>query len=108
ATATSLFAPEVNAASAAAGKVTICHIPPGNPGNAHTITVGASAVPAHQAHGDTLGACGGEGGGAVRIVGCINPKGDIDYYSAVLHKDDILRVSISSDKEGANQDLLLT
>jgi hypothetical protein len=40
-------------------KVTICHVPPGNPGNAHTITVGAPAVPAHLAHGDSLGECGG-------------------------------------------------
>lgn len=39
-------------------KVTICHIPPGNPGNAHTIVVGVAAVPAHLAHGDTLGECG--------------------------------------------------
>ena len=38
-------------------KVTLCHIPPGNPGNAKTITVGASAVAAHLAHGDTLGPC---------------------------------------------------
>jgi hypothetical protein len=39
-------------------KVTICHIPPGNPGNAHTITVGAPAVPAHLAeHGDSIGPC---------------------------------------------------
>ncbi|MCH7641607.1 Ig-like domain-containing protein, partial [Patescibacteria group bacterium] len=38
-------------------RVVICHIPPGNPGNAHTIEVGAPAVPAHIAHGDTLGAC---------------------------------------------------
>lgn len=37
--------------------VIICHIPPGNPGNAHTITVGAAAVDAHLNHGDTLGAC---------------------------------------------------
>jgi len=41
------------------GKVTICHIPPGNPGNAKTKTVSASAVPAHLAHGDYLGACNG-------------------------------------------------
>jgi hypothetical protein len=38
-------------------KVTICHIPPGNPGNAHEIVVSANAVPAHLAHGDYLGSC---------------------------------------------------
>jgi hypothetical protein len=39
-------------------KVTICHIPPGNPANRHTITIGAPAVPAHiRNHGDTLGPC---------------------------------------------------
>ena len=43
-------------------KVTICHIPPGNPANAHTITVGRSALKAHTKHGDTLGACGSDGG----------------------------------------------
>ena len=40
------------------GKVTICHIPPGNPGNAKTITISESALAAHLAHGDYLGACG--------------------------------------------------
>jgi|GEM_PF-3552764 hypothetical protein len=39
------------------GKVAICHIPPGNPGNAHTIVVGAAATNAHLAHGDLLGPC---------------------------------------------------
>src|SRR5215208_3529281 len=38
-------------------KVTICHIPPGNPANAHTISVGEAAVPAHLAHGDFIGSC---------------------------------------------------
>lgn len=33
-------------------KVSICHIPPGNPANAHLITISSSAVPAHLAHGD--------------------------------------------------------
>ncbi|MFB5614743.1 MAG: hypothetical protein ACE5RI_06520 [Candidatus Nitrosomaritimum yanchengensis] len=36
---------------------TICHIPPGNPGNNHTITIGESALSAHLGHGDLLNAC---------------------------------------------------
>lgn len=38
-------------------KVLVCHVPAGNPENAHTIEVGESAVPAHLAHGDTEGEC---------------------------------------------------
>ena len=38
-------------------KTTICHVPPGNPANAHTICVGNAAVPAHLDHGDFLGTC---------------------------------------------------
>jgi len=41
------------------GKVDICHIPPGNPDNAHVINVSVHAIPAHLAHGDNLGDCGG-------------------------------------------------
>ena len=37
--------------------VTLCHVPPGNPDNAHTIEVGQGAAAAHLAHGDSLGAC---------------------------------------------------
>jgi hypothetical protein len=49
--------PQPTRPPAESDKVTICHRPPGNPDNAHTITVGASAVPAHLAHGDSLGPC---------------------------------------------------
>ena len=38
-------------------KVTICHIPPGNPANAHSITISINALAAHLAHGDSEGAC---------------------------------------------------
>ena len=38
-------------------KTTVCHIPPGNPANAHTICVGNAAVPAHLDHGDFVGTC---------------------------------------------------
>ena len=43
-------------------KTTICHIPPGNPANQHTLCVGNAAVPAHLAHGDHVGACNAECG----------------------------------------------
>jgi hypothetical protein len=38
-------------------KVVICHIPPHCPDEAHTIEVGAPAVPAHLGHGDYEGPC---------------------------------------------------
>jgi len=38
-------------------KTEICHIPPGNPSKAHTITVGGYAVDRHLAHGDVIGSC---------------------------------------------------
>lgn len=44
-----------------ARKTTICHIPPGNPANAHTLCVGNAAVPAHvDHHHDTVGPCDDE------------------------------------------------
>lgn len=42
------------------GKVAVCHIPPGNYANARTIFVDEHAVPAHLAHGDTVGPCPGD------------------------------------------------
>lgn len=52
--------PDTGGTEAALGsdKVTICHVPPGNPANAHEITVGTSAANAHLGHGDQLGLCG--------------------------------------------------
>lgn len=38
-------------------KITICHIPPGNPDNAHAITISVRALDAHLAHGDAIGDC---------------------------------------------------
>lgn len=44
------------------GWVTICHFPPGNPGNVQTITISVNALPAHLAHGDYVGSCLGGAG----------------------------------------------
>lgn len=38
-------------------KVVICHFPPGNPANFQTITISASALASHLAHGDFPGPC---------------------------------------------------
>ncbi len=38
-------------------KITICHIPPGNHDNPHTISISENAWPAHLKHGDTMGEC---------------------------------------------------
>lgn len=50
-----LFANSANAAPGA--KVEVCHIPPGNPDNFHTITISEKALAAHLSHGDLLGPC---------------------------------------------------
>jgi hypothetical protein len=51
--------------------VTICHLPPGNPGNAQLITVGAPAVPAHvRLHGDAVCAPG-------NTDCCADPSGEV-------------------------------
>lgn len=42
----------------AGSKVEICHFPPGNPANFHTITVNEKALGAHiENHGDSEGNC---------------------------------------------------
>ena len=71
------------------GRVTICHIPPGNPDNAHTITVSMNAVPAHLAHGDYCGPC--EGGlsadlEAGMILGVQGEKDTRESVAPVLRK----------------------
>ena len=42
--------------------IEICHIPTGNPENAHTINVSVNALDAHLAHGDYLGPCNNSAG----------------------------------------------
>lgn len=51
----------VSVGSAEAGqqepKVNVCHVPPGNPANFHTIVISQNALAAHLAHGDHAGSC---------------------------------------------------
>lgn len=50
-----------NDGGAGQNKVSVCHTPPGNPSNAHTISIGHPAYDAHVAHGDPPGECATEG-----------------------------------------------
>jgi len=38
-------------------KIEICHAPPGNPDNAHTLSISVNAMRAHLAHGDYIDEC---------------------------------------------------
>lgn len=53
--ATTLVATQASAAPAP--KVDVCHIPPANPANFHTIRVSEKALSKHLAHGDVAGPC---------------------------------------------------
>jgi len=59
-------------------KVLLCHVPPGNPANAHTISISANAVPAHLANhpGDHLGPCG---------QSCQPERADVEIIAGVGH-----------------------
>jgi len=66
-------------------KVLVCHVPPGNPDNRHTICIGKPALKAHLrlhvAHGDpdvrdTLGACPGDDGAEEPVEDPADPTDD--------------------------------
>lgn len=67
-------------------KVILCHIPPGNPASANTISVGGPAVKAHLAHGDTLGECTNEPGNQTTnlTLEIITPENNITYFNLTI------------------------
>ena len=101
-------------------KVTICHIPPGNPENAHTIVVGGSAVAAHLAHGDFEGECDGDEGATdddldddgeaddaddVKVLVCHFPPGNPENPKTIEISEDSLEDHLAhGDTEGECED----
>ncbi|MGH7572594.1 MAG: carboxypeptidase-like regulatory domain-containing protein [Gemmatimonadota bacterium] len=97
-------------------QVTICHVPPGNPDNAHTIVVGAPAVPAHLNHGDFEGECDGDEGAtdedlnddgegdetdAVKVLVCHIPPGNPENAREIEISEDALEAHLAhGDTEG--------
>jgi hypothetical protein len=72
--------PDCSAAAPTPGddhKTLICHVPRGNPDNAHTINIDVAAVPAHLAHGDPADSVGrGCGGSGPSGPGLLVPPGN--------------------------------
>lgn len=114
------FEDVVTTAAEADSAVTLCHVPPGNPDAAHTVTVGASAVPAHLAHGDTEGVCEeleppadegedeeeGEGeteeDGEVKVLVCHVPPGNPENPHTIEVGESALPAHLAhGDTEGA-------
>ena len=59
-------------------KVDVCHIPPGNPENAHTITISENALDAHLEHDDQLGECEPSSSGELVPVPDPEPTSDLE------------------------------
>lgn len=98
----------------AADKVVICHAPPGNPDNAHTIVVGPTALDAHLNHGDEEGPCDGDmvdgepdgdmadgDGDGEKILVCHIPPGNPDNARTINISVDALEAHLAhGDIEG--------
>jgi hypothetical protein len=80
------------------GKVAICHRPPGNPGNSHTLYLPASAIQAHLAHGDTAAKCDNEKNGKGK------GEGDKDKEDNSVYGGDQDRGDKGKDKKIEKQD----
>lgn len=84
-------------------KVTVCHVPPGNPQNAHNITISQNALQAHipgnNQHSDFLGDC--FSGCQVMEVVSVNQGKQSDMSDVPGNRSNSLKVL---DIDGANQD----
>jgi hypothetical protein len=65
-------------------KVLICHVPPGNPSGANTLSVSASAVPAHLSghSGDRLGSCNSVCGASAKFADITHDEADHEHDEA--------------------------
>lgn len=89
---------------AAPSKVQICHLPPGNPGNFHTITVSEKALGAHLAHGDFSGPCSAYSeilcdDGNICTIDALDPETEtcLNEHPPVNCDDDLLCTADSCD-----------
>ena len=87
----------VSRADAQTTKLEICHFPPGNPANFHTITIDEPALPAHLAHGDFGGPCPDD----CRLFGSVCDDGDA-CTTDTCNSDGTCAHSIPTDCDDGN------
>lgn len=82
-------------------KVAVCHVPPGNPANAHTICISENGVPAHLAHGCLLGACAADTADAdslpqsdIELLVTPNPMAENASLLVMAHTNESVRVTL--------------
>ncbi len=98
----------INAKGTKKNKVLLCHVPPGNPSAAHTLSISASAVPAHLSlhSGDRLGACGSTCGGSSKPGQAIDAQVfDSKQFSMLVYPNPFnneIHVDIESDNSTAD------
>jgi hypothetical protein len=85
------------------GQVCICHFPPGNPENAHTICIGEPAVDTHLGHGDTLGGCDADGSESFETEGKGVSSGNQDFNLNDSDADDSITTDDSVEQSSKNK-----
>jgi len=96
--------------------IEVCHVPPGNPAAAHTIMIGEPALDTHLGHGDTEGACAGNGptvpngppnglGPQAQVEVCHVPPGNPNAAHTINISEAALETHLGhGDTEGACED----
>lgn len=78
-------------------KVYVCHVPPGNPSNAQTLSISVNAVPSHLGlhGGDRLGTCDQQPCGTPQVVSqSTENKATAMIENAVVNNEETLKVTV--------------
>lgn len=78
-------------------KVYVCHVPPGNPSNAHTLSISVNAVPSHLGlhGGDRLGTCDQQPCGTPQVASqSTENKATAMIENAVVNNEETLKVTV--------------
>jgi len=82
-------------------KIEVCHMPPGNPDNAHTLHISVNAISAHLAHGDYIDDCTENGDEKTE------EKFELKVRAETLGEQSEVRVDLTFHTETKDQDMII-